>query len=446
MTLQCHIVGDLGFGDQTKGSWTDHIARLLRKRLNVRFNGSGQAAHHVLTPEGIVHCFRQFGSAMFIPYMITILSRFMLVEPESIFGEAEVLESKGVSHPLDRILVSRDCPVVTPCNRLLNQIQEIARSGSRHGSVGYGVGITQNDVETLGERALYVRDFNSPDLYDKLKWLCLKRIEEAEKHATPDNAKLRRTLAHIDLNFFVDLYRRFYKRVQVISEPQLLEMIATEDSVFEAAQGLMLDQRYGTFPYCTRSNTTFENALTILREANFSGQITRIGLLRGYATRHGHGPFPTEVPNLPIPACHNGTNPWQGKFRLGWFDAVSARYALDVTGGVDVLAITNLDRMAGLPVLKVATSYAHADARFFSPEGQMLVPGDYDLEWLRQRSHALQRVTPQYAEHPVWQAGDTAGMIRYLDFLSELLKHRIHAYSDTPDHHKTYLPATKGVI
>ena len=62
----------------------------------------------------------------------------------------------------------------------------------------------------------------------------------------------------------------------------------------------------------------------------------QIGVLRSYAVRHGPGPLPTETSVLAsVVKEHNQTNEWQGAVRYGWFDAVLARYALGVNGGVE---------------------------------------------------------------------------------------------------------------
>jgi adenylosuccinate synthase len=89
-------------------------------------------------------------------------------------------------------------------------------------------------------------------------------------------------------------------------------------------------------------------------------------------TRHGPGPLVTEDPALPLTDRHNPTNPWQGRFRFGHFDAVAHRYALEVCGGVDGLALTHLD-LAHLP-LNVCTTYDRLDRMEPGP------PGDLDRQ------------------------------------------------------------------
>lgn len=430
-----HIVVDLGLGDQGKGSWTDHLVREHQIQYVVRYNGGAQAHHHVVAPDGREHGFAQIGSGSFVPGTMTCLSRFMLVDPQRLFKEVEVLEQKGVERLFDRLIVSENAPVITPFNRLLNRIHEVARGADKHGSCGFGIGITQGDVETLGDRALHVRDLNSPELFEKLCWLARQKLELAEEFAQESASELIEKLRYVDLQYFVDLYQSFYQQAHVVSEEEFLTLLRENDVVFEGAQGVLLDQQYGFFPHCTRSNCTFENAEQLLFEAEHTGDTSRIGLLRGYGTRHGAGPFVTEDTTLDLPSCHNGYNEWQGSFRLGWFDAVAARYALEVVGGVDTLAITNLDRMLGLKEVKVANRYQEADSRFFERE-KILLP-ENDLKLLKLRTESMATIRPNYLSFSGLDS--PADYERYLGELSELLGHQIRAYSATAKPDKVYL-------
>ena len=72
----------------------------------------------------------------------------------------------------------------------------------------------------------------------------------------------------------------------------------------------------------------------MLNEAGYTGDRTRIGITRAYATRHGAGPLPTEDANLTriLPDASNSFGAWQRGFRVGWLDLVLLKYALEVTG------------------------------------------------------------------------------------------------------------------
>jgi adenylosuccinate synthase len=75
-------------------------------------------------------------------------------------------------------------------------------------------------------------------------------------------------------------------------------------------------------------------------------------------SRHGPGPLPTLAEEFRAAVFdHNRQNEWQGPVRYGWFDAVLARYALEVVAGVDTLAVTHLDAVPRLPAWKVCRGY-----------------------------------------------------------------------------------------
>lgn len=432
--MNAHIVVGLGYGDEGKGSWVDHLVRKHDVKYVVRFNGGAQASHHVVTPDDRVHGFHQLSSGSFVEGVHTLLSRFMLLDPDHLLAEASELEQQGVFQPLTRVLAHRDAPIITPFNRILNQMQEIHRGGSRHGSCGFGIGITQNDVETLGSDTLYLRDLLTDTLRPKLLRLWELKVQEASVVRSTETESLFGKLNSTDVDYYVDLFRHVARRITVIDDDEFNAIVRTNDSVWEGAQGVLLDQTDGFFPHCTRSTCTFQNALTLLQEANFSGTTVRIGLLRGYATRHGAGPFVTEDSECNVSACHNLTNPWQGHFRTGWFDCVTARFALNVVGGVDVLAVTNLDRLYERAEVKIATEYDGLKPQFGTSRTLLRLP--FDKKVLENRSEALKQVTPRYTR--VEGFTKDSASLRYLDLLEEHISHRIHAVSDTPKHQKLY--------
>jgi adenylosuccinate synthase len=126
-------------------------------------------------------------------------------------------------------------------------------------------------------------------------------------------------------------------------------MEPAECMVFEGAQGVLLDEKYGTSPHNTWTNTTFGNADTLLDEIGCKDRM-RIGCLRTYFTRHGAGPFPTEDNSLKalLPEPHNGDEGFQGSFRVGRFDWDKAFMANRILGGVDGIALSHLDYLPAL--------------------------------------------------------------------------------------------------
>jgi adenylosuccinate synthase len=154
---------------------------------------------------------------------------------------------------------------------------------------------------------------------------------------------------------------------------------------------------------------------------------------RTRTTRHGPGPFVTEDPALvaAIPDAHNATNPWQRAFRVGHFDLVATRYALEVSGPVDGLAVTNLDRLAALPTWPVCHAYRYAGAAsdldgFFEHAGRTVraipVRRPPDLDHQEALTARLRRCAPRYAFRPGRGAsGRSDRVTAYCAFLDEQL-------------------------
>lgn len=350
------IVVDLGYGDAGKGSVVDWLARTRPVHTVVRYNGGAQAAHNVITPDGRHHTFSQFGSASFVPGVRTHLSRFMLVEPIALAAEARHLGSVGVIDGLERLSASGDALVTTPFHRMANRAREIARGADRHGSCGVGVGETMRlSLDHPDAGALRVSDLGTPRAIDRLRSIRDLLVDELGS-AVLDGVPRVDDLAA--------LYRAFVSRVRVVDDASAIRRASHRgEIVFEGAQGVLLDEWRGFHPYTTWSTTTTDNALVLAAEAGLA-DVERLGVVRAYQTRHGAGPFVTEDPALAarLPEWHNETGNWQGAFRVGHLDLVALDYALQVTGGVDSLAVTHLDRIDAADA-RVCRHYVLGDGR-----------------------------------------------------------------------------------
>lgn len=438
--MHSHIVVGLAFGDEGKGSWVDHLCRLHNIKTVVRFNGGAQARHHVTTEAGVTHGFAQFGSHSFIPGAKTMLSRYMLIEPVHLLLEADELMSKGVVVPLRRLYISSEAPIIPFTNVLLNQVTELARGNNRHGSCGLGIGLTQRDIDEGNKPVIRAGDLKDRALVErKLREHYQLTLGELSVWEVAAETKPYKEL--IDnfgkfIEHYVNLYMEFAAKVQVIPEAAFLSTLRRQPVVFEGAQGAMLDQHQGTFPNCTRSTTTPKNALTLLKDAVFDGQVTRHGLFRAYGTRHGAGPFPTEDEKLFVPQCDNGTGEWQGVFRTGWFDTVLARTALGFSE-VDEVVLTNLDRLDGISKLKVATNYQRLDSSFYHHDKRVLVPVK-DYEESANRTKALFEAKPVYETMLGFIGKSDVNHETYIRFIEDQIQQKITALSRRKDHHKVY--------
>lgn len=365
MEHKATIVVDLGFGDAGKGTIIDFLARKARNPTVVRFNGGGQAAHNVITPDGRHHTFAQFGSGTFEGAR-THLSRFMLLDLLALAREAEHLAELGCGDVFSRLTVEEDALVVTPFQKAANRLREIARGNGRHGSCGMGIGETMADMIAFPLSAVRARDLRDPEtLAKKLAFFQEMKREEFRDQLehlarNPFGAQEAALILSNDApRQYADALWRIAMRFLIVPSSYLGTIAMRGDLLFEGAQGVLLDEWHGFHPYTTWSTTTPASALELLSKVGYSGSIERLGVTRAYMTRHGAGPFATEDKGLTLllPDTFNKPGVWQGGFRVGWFDLVMARYAITVSGGIDSLAITNLDRYQNIPQPKIATAY-----------------------------------------------------------------------------------------
>lgn len=368
------LLVDLTYGDAAKGATVDFLARSEPVRTVVRFNGGPQAGHNVVTPDGRHHTFSQFGSASFVPGVLTYLSRFVLVNPLNAFREAAHLRAVGVPDAFDRLIVHPECLVVTPYHVATNRLREIARGANRHGSCGEGIGETVADALAFPHEALLVRDLATPNVVGRKLQGVRERMRGALRDVLPQLSGASVGSACDELavlcdpqliDQYVDCARAFSARATIGDEEWLRAKVGDGVTVFEPAQGTLIDEDHGFHPHTTWSRTTLTNAETLLRETAFAGEVTRMGLVRAYATRHGTGPFVTEDGDMTamLPDPYNLPGDWQGAMRCGPFDFVATRYALAVNPGVDRLAISHLDCLEGFSRgWSFCRRYAHAGA------------------------------------------------------------------------------------
>ncbi|HEU4323225.1 MAG TPA: adenylosuccinate synthetase [Roseiflexaceae bacterium] len=415
---QVFLTVDLGFGDSGKGTVVDFLTRSYDAHTVVRYNGGAQAGHRVVTGGDAPreHVFAQFGSGT-LAGAATHLSRFMLIDPVAMLKEEEHLRELGIDDALSRTTIDERALVITPYHRAVNRLKERARGAGRHGSCGMGVGETVVDALAYGERVVFAGDLcDARTLRDKLAFL--REVNQAKVRdllaLLPDDEQTEQERALLfdpqETEWALHFYRDLAREARIVGGDYLRGLLERDGTVvFEAAQGVLLDEWQGFHPHTTWSTTTLANADTLLAEAGYTGRQTRIGITRAYTTRHGAGPLVSEDAALTeaLPDARNGFGLWQGGFRVGWLDVVMLRYALEAVGRLDYLAVTCLDRLAGLPVLRVCRRYRYDT---FDLARIVLSPAPRDLDYQEQITRSLARCTPLLEDLP-----DAESLLRLLE-------------------------------
>jgi adenylosuccinate synthase len=418
------IVTDLGLGDQGKGTTVDFLTRQHDVSAIIRTNGGAQALHHIVTPDGIVHGFSQFGSGTLMSNPpLTIHGPMMLCSPEHLLYESEQLAALGVSTPLSRVVIDKRAIISTPWHRAGNWLREIARGDGHHGTCGFGIGETMQDLLD-GAPMLHADDLldamRTSRIVAEIRRYKIEQYQHLiEQLCTYSSPAAQQAIKVLDskqtLWDFLQSCATLRRSVRILSTAQIAHELSELSGtvLFEGAQGVLLDEWYGFHPHTTWSTTTSKNPLQYLSDLEFNGSIERLGLLRAYASRHGAGPLMTYDPELTkqLPEAFNREDGWAGEFRCGWFDAITGRYSLRATGGVDGLVLTCLDRVADMPTVKYAVAYKYrgvADldelCQYFDFDGERIVdirlPECEDLTRQARLTELLQECTPLYAEVP----------------------------------------------
>lgn len=431
-----YIVAGLGFGDEGKGTVTEFLARSANAEAVVRYNGGPQAAHHIVLPNGTWHCFSQFGSGSFVKTMRSHLAHSVLIKPSNLLLERDLLVKKGIDQINQRFSLDPSCFIVTPWHAMICRMEEAVRGDKRHGSVGMGVGKAAMDRRSHSPLALQILDLsNHPKLKQKLCALWERANTEAQALISTNNAnsELRKILDEYKANTNPEIMFNHYCECsanlseQFKTDQQFSKSLKSNSSiVLEGAQGALLDFEHGFFPHVTKTDTSFRSAQDFIDRATLStAKITKVGILRAYATRHGAGPFVTQDSSLEksYPETHNATHRWQGAFRVGNFDLVASRYAIHVSGAPDYLALTHLDTVGRQAKFSVCESY-----RYIGEAKQVELEEYFALD-----KEASQLIIKEIKWRPV---SDQQHQKRLSELLFQCLPYKLTQFSGWPDSNK----------
>lgn len=346
------VVVGLGFGDEGKGTIVDYLTSKEEYDFVLRFSGGPQAEHNVITEDGRHHTFSQFGSGSFngIP---TILTKHMLVNPFNMQREAEALSEKIEWDPFNMLTISENSLLILPWHWAINQLEEIRRGDGRHGSCGQGIGVAQKFALDYPDLAFRVKDMYLDRDSFVAKATIVRELLKAEYGKTTKE-EFRAMDGYVRADFqrtpgnVYGMIEYFLKDCMpiVVSDDEILQLIAEHNCVWEGSQGVLLDEWKGFHPYTTWSTTTSQNALQLLSEAGVPREeVEVIGVTRTYHTRHGAGPFPTEDEKLlpEFPESHNTHGEFQGGWRVGALDLSLLYYGIKADAEIDSLAVTHMD-------------------------------------------------------------------------------------------------------
>lgn len=420
------VIG-LQWGDEAKGKLVDLLAPV--HDCVVRYQGGANAGHTVVSGED-VYKLHHLPSGILHSQVKNYITPGVVIEPNTLLSELSGLENRGL-RPADNLVISERAHVVMPWHLLEDRFFDgQSVMGESIGTTLRGIGPCYR--EKVGRNfAVRMIDLLQPDLDQRID-----RIVQA-KSQWFQSLGMQEACGQLDSQKIIEQARSWAEVLTPMIGDTTDQLLDALDSgkrlLMEGAQGALLDIDHGTFPFVTSSNSS---GVGISTGSGVPARWIRrvIGVAKGYSTRVGGGPFPTEL------HCETGEKIRQlGKEfgtttgrprRCGWFDAVAVRYTARLSG-VDRLALMMMDVLSHFDELNICTAY--------EVDGQVIDRLPCDAEMLR-------RAKPVWETLPGWNQDVTEARrmeelpdraTNYLNRVSHLVGVPIAVVSVGPDRKQT---------
>ncbi len=391
------IIVGLQWGDEGKGKIVDYLSK--NADVVARYQGGHNAGHTVVinNEKFILHL---IPSGILYKDKICIIGNGVVVDPAALIEEINGLKQRGVEINKN-LFLSKNAHLIMPYHIVMDRENERLRGAKSIGTTGRGIGPAYCDK--VSRSGIRIVDLLNPKLFkEKLKSnlfyvnFLLENLYKVQK---------------LDIESIYKEYMGYAEKLEeYISDTDIIinRMISENKNVlFEGAQGTLLDIDHGTYPYVTSSNAIAGGACTGLGIG--PTKISKvIGVVKAYTTRVGGGPFPTEIKDslgdkIREKGGEYGATTGRPR-RCGWIDLVILRHSVMING-ITGIAITKLDILDDLDVIKICTSYRYNGKIFY----------DFPKE-----SNIFEKCEPIYEEVEGWKT-NTSG-IKVFDQLPRAAK------------------------
>ncbi|MDP9001461.1 MAG: adenylosuccinate synthase [Myxococcota bacterium] len=344
------VVVGAQWGDEGKGKIVDILTE--HADMVVRYGGGPNAGHTLVVGNDKL-VVRLVPSGILRPRTTCVLAQGMAIDPASLVGELDELALRGHLRGAGSLVVSDRAHAILPYHVVVDTLREKAPGAL--GTTKRGVGPCYEDkAARRGVPLGAMRDLGRTEAL----------VARARDYWQPVAVALGGTLSSVS-HMMEELRPVAARIVPLLGETSKLVEAAVREGrrvLFEGAQGTLLDIDHGTYPFVTSSHATAGGACTGTGVGP-SRIDTVVGLVKAYCTRVGGGPFPTELNDdtgerLRKRGDEFGSVTGRPR-RTGWLDLPALRYAVRVNG-LDGMAVTKLDVLTGLEVIKVCVAYRTA--------------------------------------------------------------------------------------
>jgi adenylosuccinate synthase len=369
------------WGDEAKGKVVDLLSQ--DAGITARFNGGDNAGHTVVNEYGTFKL-RLTPNGFSNPKTTCIIGPGVVVNLGTLISEVQMIREAGIDLS-DRLWISPRCHVVMPYHPIVEAIYEMAKGDASTGTTKRGMGPVYADKVSYNGIRL-------ADIQDQAVFREKLQIQLKVKNALFKAFNLE----PLDFHTILDEKLGQYAQVQSMVRESfgLIQKALKDDAtiILEGAQGSLLDNTWGTYPYCTAS-TTLSGGVTAGLGIAPRFVVRVIGVAKAYTTRVGRGPMPTELNDSTGQILQNegkefGTVTGRPR-RCGWFDADLVSFTAKLNGFTEI-ALTKLDVLDTLPRIKIGVGYQPLGQR-----GNLAHYWEGDARW-------LESYEPEYIELDGW--------------------------------------------
>lgn len=333
------------YGDEGKGKIIDYLS--TKADYTVRCTG-GNNAGHTINVNVKKYAFHLIPSGILNKNTKAIIGNGVVIDPKVLIEEINNLEDEGIS--TSNLYISDKAHIIMPYHIKMDELQEELRN-NKIGTTKRGIGPAYCDkFERCGIR---VMDFIS-DRFATIARENIERKNEIFKLYGKETLNADKIIAE-----YIELSKKL--KPYVTDTVYMIHKAIEQDKkiVCEGAQATLLDIDFGSYPFVTSSNSSIGGICTGSGiGAKYIGNV--YGVLKGYSSRVGEGPYITEQVNeigdLIRELGHEYGTTTKRPRRCGWLDAVALKYAV-ILNGITALAINHVDTIGKMDKIKLCVAY-----------------------------------------------------------------------------------------
>lgn len=348
------ILLGLQWGDEGKGKQIDEIASNYDSIA--RFQG-GPNAGHSYEYKGVTIIGHLMPSGSFHEHIDLIVGNGVVLNPYLFMKEFMDLKSKGIDVS-KRLYISERTKLLTYLHPYLDAADEVRLGKKAIGSTLTGIGPGYADFK--GRKISLVGDILRRDFHESSAKFLHYQMFLLEMYATQWGYEIPYDkIAEKKIEWFEAIEQMKQFNICDVSELLRKKLAAGKRILAEGAQGVMLDNDLGDYPFTTSSNTLPANACLGLGFPHTAiGEV--YGVMKAYTTKVGGGSFPSKIKDPEVEAnfrkAGNEFGATTKRPRMcGWLDMVALKRAVYLSG-ITGLYINKVD-ICPVETIQVVTRY-----------------------------------------------------------------------------------------